>query len=77
MVLKLEKLPDRKSISMTITITPELSKALQNYAVCYQENYGDNEKVAALVPFMLKTFLESDREFLRFQKLAKAGASVS
>ena len=76
MVLKLAKLPDRKPVSMTITIMPELHTALQNYAVCYQKTYGEEEKIAVLIPFMLKSFVENDKDFLRFLKLANADGSV-
>ena len=63
--LKLPRLPDRKSVKLTFEMMPDLEQALEDYAAAYEEAYGTREKPAALIPFMLKAFLESDREFLR------------
>lgn len=68
--LKLAKLPDRTPVKLTITITPELHRALADYAAVYNEAYGQSEPVAELVPHMLSAFLTSDRGF------AKARASL-
>lgn len=63
--LKLGKLPDRTPVKLSITITPDLQSALQDYAVVYAEAYGVEEPVAELIPAMLETFLGSDRNFVR------------
>ena len=59
--LKLEKLPDRTPVKLSIVISPDLDRRLQDYAGAYKEAYGDEEKVADLVPFMLQKFLEGVR----------------
>jgi len=63
--LKLGKLPDRTPVKLSITITPHLQAALQDYAAVYAETYGVKESIAELVPAMLTAFLEGDRNFMR------------
>jgi hypothetical protein len=64
-MLKLPKLPDRQPVKLTITISPELSQAMNAYAALYAEAYGREEPVTELIPAMLTRFLEADREFIR------------
>lgn len=47
---------------------PDLQKALDDYAVFYDETYGVAEPAAELVPPMRTAFLESDRAFQRWRK---------
>lgn len=63
--LKLAKLPDRSPVKITITVRPDLNAALQVYADLYRETYGEEETVAELIPYILQTFLDSDRELAR------------
>jgi hypothetical protein len=63
--LKLDRLPDRTPVKLALTISPELNKALHDYADAYQAAYGQAETVADLVPYILAAFLESDRSFAR------------
>lgn len=69
--LKLGKLPDRTPVKLSITITPDLQAALQDYAAVYSETYGVEEPVVELVPAMLAAFLESDRNFARRRATTK------
>jgi hypothetical protein len=66
--LKLAKLPDRTPAKITITVSAELNSALCLYAEFYRAVYEEAESVAALVPFMLEAFLESDRGFAKARK---------
>jgi hypothetical protein len=66
--LKLAKLPDRMPVKMTITVQPDLAKALREYAAVYRATYGEAESVEELVPFMLASFLEGDRGFAKARK---------
>jgi hypothetical protein len=66
--LKLGKLPDRTPVKITITVSPNLSQALRDYAAIYRTTYGEAESVADLIPFMLDAFLESDRGFAKARK---------
>lgn len=63
--IKLAKLPDRTPVKLAITITPELHRALNDYAAVYNETYGQSEPIAELVPHMLAAFLASDRGFTK------------
>ena len=61
--LKLARLPDRKSVKISITLNPNLNQRLGAYAEAYKGVYGDEEKVSDLIPYMLERFLDGDRQF--------------
>jgi hypothetical protein len=63
--LKLSQLPDRTPVKITITLSPELHRALGEYAEIYNRTYGEREPVTELVPHMLTAFLASDRGFAK------------
>ncbi len=71
--LRLSKLPERTPIKLSITVSPDLHAALSTYAELYAEAYGGMEPIAELVPAMLATFLESDREFVRRRRAGGGG----
>lgn len=66
--LKLAKLPDRTPVKLSLSITPDLNAALEKYAQIYNQAYGQEEKVTDLVPFMLQSFLDSDKSFAKALK---------
>ncbi|MEW5704383.1 MAG: DUF2274 domain-containing protein [Pseudomonadota bacterium] len=66
--LKLGKLPDRTPVKITITVSPDLNQALRDYAAIYRTTYGEAESAADLIPFMLSSFLDSDRGFAKARK---------
>jgi hypothetical protein len=66
--IKLERLPDRTPVKLTIAVPPELNRALNAYAEEYEAAYGRAESVAELIPAILWTFLQSDRGFARARK---------
>jgi hypothetical protein len=66
--IKLAKLPDRTPAKITIAVSSDLNRALNEYAEMYRETYGEAETVAELIPFMLGAFLESDRGFAKARK---------
>jgi hypothetical protein len=67
-MLKLAKLPDRTPIKIAIIVTPDLYRALGDYAALYGQTYGDKAEVAELIPAMLDSFLVSDREFAKARR---------
>lgn len=73
--LKLAKLPDRTPTKITFTASAELNRALGQYAEIYRAAYGEAEPIAELIPFMLESFLESDREFAKARKSGTYGTS--
>jgi hypothetical protein len=74
--LKLARLPDRTPVKITVTVSPGLNKTLNAYAELYRERYGEAEPVSELIPFMLASFLESDRGFAKAQRGSGAGAAA-
>lgn len=66
--IKLERLPDRTPVKITILVPPELNRALGDYAAAYEAAYGQAEAVAELIPAMLSAFLQSDRTFIRARR---------
>lgn len=66
--LRLSKLPDRTPVKITITVSPDLNRSLHAYGELYRETYGAAEAVPELIPYMLETFLESDRGFAKARK---------
>ena len=74
--LKLGKLPDRTPVKMTITVNPDLGEALRDYAAIYRKEYGQAESVVDLIPFMLDSFLQSDKGFAKARKELRLEAPV-
>jgi hypothetical protein len=72
-MLKLARIPDRTPVKLTIHIPPELNEALNDYAAAYQAAYGAIAPVAELVPAMLASFIEGDREFVRGRQARSPG----
>lgn len=71
--LKLPKLPDRTPVKITVTVGPDLNRSLQAYAELYRETYGAAESVAELIPYILESYLGSDRRFATARKEAAVG----
>jgi hypothetical protein len=69
--LRIAKLPDRNPVKITIAVMPELHEALQDYAKIYADTYGQADAMVELVPSMLATFLDGDREFQKARKGSK------
>lgn len=69
--LKLGRLPDRTPMKIAINVSPDLKRLLDDYAQVYEATYGKRESVADLIPFMLATFLESDRAFVKQRRAEK------
>jgi hypothetical protein len=63
--LRLAKLPERTAVKITIALPPDLSARLSAYAKLYSEAYGQDEPVAALIPYMLAKFIDDDRSFTK------------
>ena len=63
--IRLQKLPDRSPVKLTISVLPDLNQRLAAYADFYRQTYGSEEPVAELIPAMLAAFLDSDHTFRR------------
>jgi hypothetical protein len=74
-MVKLARLPDRTPVKLTIAVSPELNKALAEYADLYREAYGQAEPGPELIPAMLASFLQSDKAFARRRRGEEGGAA--
>ena len=75
--IKLAKLPDRTPVKLTVSIMPDLHRALEDYACVYERMHGVAEPIAELVPAILANFLETDRGFAKARRELIAPATVS
>ena len=69
--IKLSKLADTTPLKLAITISPDLQAALADYAALYAQTYETTAAVTDLIPSMLASFLDSDREFQKMQASAR------
>lgn len=74
--LKLAKLPERTPVKISFKASPELNRSLEAYAAFYRDNYGEEEAVAELIPYMLETFLKSDSAFNKARRENAAGTTL-
>ena len=75
MSLRLDKLPDRTPVRMSISVDPDLAAALADYSEIYRLTYGAEEKPEALIPAMIESFLASDAGFKRARRALHSNAS--
>ena len=75
--LKLTKLPDRTPVKINVVVSPELNANLHDYADLYQEIYGRSEPVNELIPYILQSFLDSDRGFAKARKQKSTESSTT
>jgi hypothetical protein len=66
--LRLDKLPDRTPVRYTVSVAPELSRALRDYAEIYRRVHGQKESVEELIPFMLARFVDTDIGFRKARR---------
>ncbi len=52
-----------RSVQLRVTVAGELNASLENYTRYYEHVHGDSVEPRALIPEMLRAFLEGDREF--------------
>ena len=72
--IKLQRLPDRTPVKMTLLVSPELAQALSDYADFYAQSYGIAEPVSELIPAMIERFLDGDRAFRSARQRSPAAA---
>ena len=72
--LKLAKLPDRTPVKISFTAGPELNQLLSDYAEFYRGQYGTEEPVRELIPYMLEAFLRGDTAFVKARREKLGGA---
>src|SRR3546814_15978251 len=67
-MLKLDKLPDRTPVKISITVMPDLAHTLADYAAIYARTYGEKSEVPDLIPATLESFLDSKRAFAQARR---------
>jgi len=72
--LRLPRVPDRTPIKLTISVMPDLNRALSDYAVVYKAAYGEEQAIVDLIPHMLAAFLAADRGFAKARDAMVASA---
>lgn len=63
--LRLGPLPSTQTVKMTITVSAELKAGLDRYTELYTQEWGVKADAIQLIPFMLESFMASDRAFQR------------
>ncbi len=66
--IKLDRLPNRKPVKLTVTLDPEVFDALEDYARIYAEEYGEGEPVSVIAASMIGEFMDGDAAFKRLRK---------
>lgn len=66
--LKIRPLPDRTPVKLSVALAPGLQADLQDYAAVYQQTYGEEAAISALIPQMLTAFLASDAGFRKARR---------
>lgn len=74
--LKLDRLPNRKPVKITITLEPEIFDALEDYARIYAEEYGDEESINIIASYMIGDFMEGDAAFKRKRKASAKNSAL-
>lgn len=65
--LRLGPLPKQQTVKMMISLPVALKGDLERYATAHSQAYGERVDAAALIPYMLARFIESDRGFKRYK----------
>lgn len=60
--LQLKKLPNRETAKITFTASADLQQILATCAKLYEAEHGEREVITTLIPYMLETFVGSDRK---------------
>lgn len=61
--LRLGPLPRTDSTKITFTCAASLKAELDRYAALHGQTYGETVDAAALIPYMLESFMAGDRGF--------------
>jgi len=72
MSLRLQQLPDRTPVRLSLSVEPDLASKLNDYAKIYRQTYGTDERPEVLIPAMLEAFLGSDAGFKRARRALHA-----
>jgi hypothetical protein len=68
MSLKIGALPARKPVSISLSLPPDVHRALTDYAAVHAAEFGGNAPIGELATLMIERFLKSDAAFRRARK---------
>ncbi len=63
-----------RSVQVRVTLAGEVNAALENYARFYEHIHGDPVEPRALIPEMLRAFIDTDREFQAWSRCHSNGS---
>jgi hypothetical protein len=61
-----------RSVAIRAVLSGELNARLERYAQYYEHVHGESVDTRSLIPEILRTFLDADREFLSWSRSADA-----
>lgn len=68
MKIRLAKLPDVRTIKVTLVLSRELKSRVESYAQLYSQLWGQDVPAAVLIPHILAQFIANDRDFQKHEK---------
>jgi hypothetical protein len=66
MKIKLGKLPDTRTIKLTVLLSADLKLQIDAYAKLYSQTWQQDLDATTLIPNILEQFLASDRAFRKW-----------
>jgi hypothetical protein len=63
-----------RSVQVRVTLAGELNAALEKYSRYYEHVHGDPVEPRALIPEILRAFIEADREFQVWSRSNSSGS---
>lgn len=61
-----------RSVQVRVMVTGDLNASLERYARYYEQVHGDSVDTRALIPEILRAFLDADREFQSWSRSAES-----
>ena len=61
-----------RSVQVRVMLAGDLNAALERYARYYEHVHGDSADTKALIPEILRAFLDADREFQTWSRSAES-----
>ena len=61
-----------RSVQLRVMLAGDLNASLERYARCYEHIHGEPVDIRALIPEILRAFLDADREF---QSWSRSGST--
>ena len=66
-----------RSVQVRVMLTGDLNASLERYARYYEHVHGESVDTRALIPEILRAFLDADREFQSWSRSAAAASHAA